>query len=270
MSPTSATDSSTNDGRLRGRVAYVTGAASGIGLACAKRFADEGAVVVGADVNECAEWDVATAAAPASDFFEVDVCDEARQNEVAERIAADHGRIDIVVTAAGIAGGGFVHMISLEEWQRVQDVNLTGTFLTAKAVLPTMIEQRSGSIITVASVEGLEGCEGGSSYNASKGGVVLLTKNLACDYGRIGIRANSICPGFIETPMFHAVTDSLDWTPAIREQHKLNRFGQPEEIAGAAFFLASDDSSFVSGVALPVDGGYVAGHSYGISELVFG
>ena len=198
------------------------------------------------------------------------MCDEARQNEVAASIVADHGRIDIALTAAGIAAGGFVHMITLEEWQRVQDINLTGTFLTAKAVLPAMIEQRSGSIITVASVEGLEGCEGGSSYNASKGGVVLLTKNLACDYGRIGIRANSICPGFIETPMFHEVTDNLDWKPAIRNQHKLNRFGQPEEIAGAAFFLASDDSSFVSGVALPVDGGYVAGHSYGISELVFG
>ena len=110
----------------------------------------------------------------------------------------------------------------------------------------------------MASVEGIEGCEGGSTYNASKGGVVLLTKNLACDYGRAGIRANAICPGFIETPMFHSVIDNLPYKDAIREQHKLGRFGRPEDIAGAAYFLASDDSAFVSGVALPVDGGYTS------------
>ena len=126
------------------------------------------------------------------------------------------------------------------------------------------------SIITVASVEGLEGCEGGSTYNASKGAVVLLTKNLACDYGAAGIRANAICPGFIDTPMFRAVVTNLPYADSIRAQHKLGRFGRPEEIAGAAFFLASDDSSFVTGVALPVDGGYIAGHSYGLSTMMFG
>jgi NAD(P)-dependent dehydrogenase (short-subunit alcohol dehydrogenase family) len=133
-----------------------------------------------------------------------------------------------------------------------------------------MIAQRSGSIITVASVEGLEGCEGGSTYNASKGAVVLLTKNLACDYGIAGIRANAICPGFIDTPMFRSVVANMPYADAIKAQHKLGRFGLPEEIAGAAYFLASDDSSFVTGVALPVDGGYVAGHAYGVSKMLFG
>jgi NAD(P)-dependent dehydrogenase (short-subunit alcohol dehydrogenase family) len=256
--------------RLAGKVAYVTGAASGIGLACARRFAAEGAVVVGADLRACDEWTHATAVAPAADFHLLDVRDEAAQLSVAAQIVERHGRIDAVVTAAGVAGGGFVHMISLADWQHVQDVNITGTFLTAKAVLPTMIAQRSGSIITIASVEGLEGCEGGSTYNASKGAVVLLTKNLACDYGRAGIRANVICPGFIDTPMFRAVIAELPMAPAIRDQHKLGRFGQPEEVAGAALFLASDDASFVSGVALPVDGGYTAGHSYGLSQMLFG
>ena len=127
-----------------------------------------------------------------------------------------------------------------------------------------------GSIVTIASVEGLEGCEGGSSYNASKGAVVLLTKNLACDYGRAGIRANAICPGFIDTPMFRSTVAGLPMAPAIEDQHKLGRFGQPEEVAAAALFLVSDDASFVSGVALPVDGGYVAGHSYGISQMMYG
>lgn len=256
--------------RLTGKVTYVTGAASGIGLACARRFAAEGAIVIGADLNTTDAWTDATAAAAASGFHVLDVRDEAAQMNVARAIVAEHGRIDAVVTAAGVAGGGFVHMMELADWQRVQDVNITGTFLTAKAVLPAMIEQRKGSIITVASVEGLEGCEGGSSYNASKGAVVLLTKNLACDYGRAGIRANSICPGFIDTPMFQSVVAGMSSAPAIMEQHKLGRFGRPEEVAGVAYFLASDDSSFVSGVALPVDGGYVAGHSYGTAQLLFG
>lgn len=258
------------EGRLAGKVAYVTGAASGIGFACAKRFAEEGAVVVGADLHETADWKQIEELAPASGFHVVDVTDEAAQTAAAEAIIAAHGRIDVLVTAAGVAGGGPVHLVSLEHWQQVQDVNLTGTFLSAKAVLPAMMAQKSGSIITVASVEGIEGCEGGSTYNASKGGVVLLTKNLACDYGRSGIRANSICPGFIETPMFHSVIDNLPYKDAIREQHKLGRFGRPDDIAGAAYFLASDDSAFVTGVALPVDGGYVAGHAYGIAQLFAG
>jgi NAD(P)-dependent dehydrogenase (short-subunit alcohol dehydrogenase family) len=257
-------------GRLEGKVTYVTGAASGIGLACATRFAAEGAVVVGADLKTNDGWAEATAGAAAVDFHVLDVRDEVAQLAVAADIVARHGRIDAVVTAAGIAGGGFVHMMSLADWQLVQDVNLTGTFLTAKAVLPTMIEQRSGSIITVASVEGLEGCEGGSTYNASKGGVVLLTKNLACDYGAAGIRANAICPGFIDTPMLQGIVPNLPYADDIRAQHKLGRFGRADEIAGAAYFLASDDSSFVSGVALPVDGGYVAGHGYGLSKMLFG
>jgi NAD(P)-dependent dehydrogenase (short-subunit alcohol dehydrogenase family) len=256
-------------GRLEGKVAYVTGAASGIGFACAERFAAEGAVVIGSDVNTTDAWASIEKSAPAAEFHSLDVRDADRQKQIVDDAVARHGRVDILVTAAGVAGGGPVHLIPVAEWQRVQDINLTGTFLSAKSVLPHMITQRSGSIITVASVEGLEGCEGGSTYNASKGGVVLLTKNIANDYGRLGIRANSICPGFIDTPLFRSVYSSdavADVREATRQQHKLGRFGRAEEIAGAAFFLASDDSSFVTGVALPVDGGYTAGHSYGVAE----
>jgi len=258
-------------GRLEGKVTIVSGAGSGIGYACAHRFAEEGAAVVGCDIQESADWDRVAAAAKGSQFHVVDVRDESAQAALAAQALKEFGRIDVLVTAAGVAGGGPVHLLPLEEWQRVQDVNLTGTFLSAKAVLPAMIEQRSGSIITVASVEGLEGGEGASTYNASKGGVVILTKNLALDYGRLGIRANAICPGFIETPMFHSVMDGAEFTEQkqrIREQHKLGRFGKPEEIAGAAFFLASDDSSFVSGQALAVDGGFTAGHWVGVTSLM--
>jgi meso-butanediol dehydrogenase/(S,S)-butanediol dehydrogenase/diacetyl reductase len=257
-------------GRLTDKVAIITGAASGIGLACAEKFAGEGARVIGADIVESETWAAAVADAPASEFHLLDVRDEAAQLALASGVDQRHGRIDVLVTAAGVAGGGPVHLITLEDWQRVQDINLTGTMLSAKSVLPIMLRQRSGSIVTVASVEGLEGCEGGSTYNASKGAVVLLTKNLACDYGAAGIRANAICPGFIDTPMFRAVIDTLPYKDAIRQQHKLGRFGRPDEIAGAALFLASEDSSFVTGVALPVDGGYTAGHAYGIGALISG
>ena len=258
-------------GRLEGRVALVTGAASGIGYACALRFAEEGAAVVGSDIVETGDWDRVAAAAKGAQFHTVDVRQEEALIEMAAKAVEEFGRIDTIVTAAGVAGGGPVHLIPLVEWQRVQDINLTGTFLSCKAVLPKMIEQRSGSLITVASVEGLEGCEGGSTYNASKGGVVLLTKNMANDYGRIGIRANCICPGFIDTPLLRSVMDNEGMAAhrdLVREQHKLGRFGEPEEIAGAAFFLASDDASFVTGHALAVDGGYTAGHSYGVAKMM--
>ncbi len=257
--------------RLAGKVALITGAGSGIGFATALRFAREGAIVVGLDLAECTDWKQVADAAPAAGFHTADVRDAAAQNAAVAAVLEQHGGIDVLVTAAGIAGGGPVHLIAAEDWQRVQDVNLTGTFLSAKAVLPSMIARRRGSIVTIASVEGIEGCEGGSTYNASKGGVILLTKNMAMDYGRIGIRANCICPGFIDTPLFRKTVGGAfpeENRERIRQQHKLGRFGRPEEIAGAALFLASEDASFVTGVALPVDGGFTAGHSVGVAELM--
>jgi NAD(P)-dependent dehydrogenase (short-subunit alcohol dehydrogenase family) len=134
-----------------------------------------------------------------------------------------------------------------------------------------MLEARSGSIVNIASVEGLEGFEGGSAYNASKGAVVLLTRNMAIDYARMGIRCNAVCPGFIETPLFDSVWKNPgveEYKDRIREAHQLGRFGRPEEIAHAALFLASDESSFVTGHALVVDGGYTAGHRHGITRLM--
>lgn len=256
-----------NSGRgLEGKVAWITGAASGIGLATAQRFAAEGAVVIGSDIVGADAWETVAQVAPNSGFHIVDVRDGPAQADLVGRIVTEHGRLDAVVTAAGVAGGGQVHSIAIAEWDRVQDINLKGTMLSCRAALAPMIEARSGAIITIASVEGLEGCEAGSTYNASKGAVVLLTKNMASDYGRIGIRANAICPGFIETPMFRSVIPHLgEIADRIRDQHKLGRWGRPSEIASAAYFLASDDSSFITGVALPVDGGYTAGHAYGLA-----
>ncbi|MCY4426682.1 MAG: SDR family NAD(P)-dependent oxidoreductase [Halieaceae bacterium] len=250
--------------RLPGRVALVTGAASGIGLACAQRFHAEGATLVGADLNPCT--------LPLfSSFQQLDVTDFPAQQALVEDTLKHFGKIDILLTAAGIGEAGPIHMVEEEAFERVIDINLKGTFLSMKAVLPSMLERRSGCIITIASVEGLIGCEGGSSYNASKGGVVLLTKNAAMDYGKSGIRVNSICPGFIDTPLLQEVMD-LPEMASFREevvrQHKLGRLGKPEEVAGAAFFLASDDAAFVTGQALAVDGGYTAGYSHGVLEMM--
>jgi NAD(P)-dependent dehydrogenase (short-subunit alcohol dehydrogenase family) len=262
-------------GRLDGKTALVTGATSGIGLACVARFAAEGARVLGLDVNEPGtDLDLPPSAVEVA-FVQADVRDEDAIAAAIDGMVAEHGRIDSIVTAAGIAGGGPAHLVDRSEWQRVLDVNLTGTFLCAKHAIRHMLDQdpidgERGSVVTVASVEGLEGTAGGSSYNASKGAVVIFTKNLAIDYGRAGIRANAICPGFIETPLL----DSVFGMPGmehikeqIREEHKLRRLGRPEEIAAAALFLVSADASFVSGQAIAVDGGYTAGRDHGVTEM---
>jgi NAD(P)-dependent dehydrogenase (short-subunit alcohol dehydrogenase family) len=258
-------------GRLDGKVALVTGAASGLGEATALRFAEEGASVAGLDLHAAPRWDEVAATAPSASFHVADVTDEAGVATAIAEVLEAHGRLDVLVNYAGVAGGGPVHMVELEEFRRVTGVNLDGTFLMCKHALLPMIEQRSGSIVNIASVEGIEGTEGGSAYNASKGGVVLLTKNLAIDYGRSGIRSNAICPGFIETPMLEGVLGSPAMAgirEQIRHEHKLRRFGRPEEIASVASFLASGDASFLTGQALAVDGGYTAGRDHHITELM--
>lgn len=250
--------------RFAERVHVVTGAASGIGESCASRLRDEGATVVGFDIAE------------GPGVVSVDVSDEAVVAEAVAAVAAEHGRIDGVITAAGVVGGGPVHSLATTEWDRVLDINLKGTFLVAKHVINVMLENEPidgerGSVVTVASVEGIEGTAGGSCYNASKGGVVLLTKNMAIDYGGQGIRANVVCPGFIRTPLFDTVYGSEIMSQsqeACEREHKLGRFGEASEIAGVATFLLSGDASFVTGQAIAVDGGYTAGRDHGIRALM--
>ena len=178
--------------RLQDRVALITGAASGIGAACAKRFAEEGARIAGFDLNKPAGF-------VTGEFWEGDVRNEARLETVVSEVVERLGRIDILVNAAGVAGGGAVGDLEEDEWDRVIDINLKGTFLASKHVVRRMVEQGSGSIVNLASIEGIEAFEMQAAYNASKGGVVLLTKNMAIDYAHLGIRVNCLCPGLIES-----------------------------------------------------------------------
>jgi len=258
-------------GRLEGKVAAITGAASGIGAACALRFVREGAHVVGLDLTSGGDDAWTEAAGAGALLLEGDVRDEAAAERLVRTATERFGRLDVVVNAAGIAGGGPVHLVALEDWRRVIDVNLTGTFLVCKYATAAMLESGGGSIVNVASIEGLEGSEGGSAYNASKGGVVLLTKAMAMDYARRGIRVNAVCPGFVDTPLLRRVFDEMglgEFKAKVADAHQVGRLGRADEIAAAALFLASDDASFVTGHALPVDGGYTAGHRHGFAKMM--
>jgi NAD(P)-dependent dehydrogenase (short-subunit alcohol dehydrogenase family) len=237
-------------------VAVVTGAASGIGAACARRLAEDGAVVATLDIVGDVD-------------HRIDVRDEPGVQRVMAEVVTEHGRLDVLVNAAGVAGGGPVHLLEADEWDRVMDVNLKGTFIVDKYAARHMLERGSGSIINIASIEGLEGTEGGTVYNSSKGGVVILTKSMAIDYGRRGIRVNCICPGGITTPLLEDIINAEGmeaYHDTLLERHVLGRFGAPSEIAAAASFLASDDASFVTGHALVVDGGFTAGMRVGLLD----
>jgi NAD(P)-dependent dehydrogenase (short-subunit alcohol dehydrogenase family) len=251
-------------GRLEGKTALITGAASGIGAATAKRFADEGAKVAGIDIAKPTDeaWAEITGSAPAAFFHEVDVRSEDSVKAAVEAAAAELGACDILVNAAGVSSFGSAHVLEESEWDRTIDINLKGSFLVSKHTIPGMLEKGAGSIIHIASVEGLVGITGQLAYNASKGGVVLMTKNMALDYSPAGIRVNCICPGGVETPMTAMLNaPGLEAIgKKLKGYHLLGRFARAEEIAAGILFLASDDASFVTGSSLVVDGGYTAGH----------
>src|SRR5689334_5054079 len=237
-------------GRLTGKVAIVTGAASGIGKASVDLFRAEGATVVGADVVEGADVR----------------CDAGSEDDVrrlVEETAAKHGRLDIVFANAGVSGGwATIAEQTAEDWAEILRINLIGPFLAIKYAAPVMA-QRGGSIICTASVAGLRSGAGGAAYSASKAGVINLVQTAANQLAGSGIRVNAICPGLIETgmtKMIYELARSTGQEDRIGELNPQRRGGEPVEIAHAALFLASDESSYVNGTALAVDGGLASSH----------
>ena len=255
--------------RLQGQVAVITGAASGIGAACARRFAAEGARLVVSDLSEAACAGVSAELAAAGAVFVVapgDVTSRADTEAVAEAARASYGRIDALVNSAGITTRTVADVPDLEErWRRVIDVNLKGTMLMCMAAVEVMRTARRGSIVNLASIMGHVGyppgvglSDGFSPYAQSKGGVVQLTRDLAAAHGRDGIRANAVCPGFVRTPLTEILTSNNETHSKLLDLHPLGRIAEPEEIANVILFLASDEASFVTGANWLVDGGYTA------------
>ncbi|HYS94788.1 MAG TPA: 3-oxoacyl-ACP reductase family protein [Candidatus Acidoferrales bacterium] len=285
--------------KLNDKVALITGAGSGIGRAIAQLFAEEGARIVANDVNAMAAKETVEslgALGSGARAIQADVADSGQVKAMFAEVDRDLGILDVLVNNAGIAvaapGDGerlreksdtrIMEMLSDEgvtthwditqemtdeAWLRMIGVHLNGTFFCTREALRLMSRRNQGAIVNMSSVAGLMGLENVPHYSAAKAGILGFTRAVAREVGSRNIRVNAICPGFIDTPLFRSVVGDLPYRDAIRDQHKLRRFGRPDEIAGAAFFLASEDSSFVNGVALPVDGGYVAGHAYGIAEL---
>jgi NAD(P)-dependent dehydrogenase (short-subunit alcohol dehydrogenase family) len=248
---------------LEGKVALITGGASGIGLATAQLFARNGASVVIADVNREAGAVTVKNLGGHGVFEAVDVTRSAECERLVERTLREFGTIDILLNNAGMIRRASVTDLSEEDWDRVMDVNVKSVFLLSRLVVPIMTKAGGGVIINMASGWGLAGGARASAYCASKGAVVLLTKAMAIDHGAQNIRVNCICPGDTDTNMLRHEAKQLnereDQFLLDAARRPLGRLGRPEEIAQAALYLASDSSSFVTGTALVVDGGGLAG-----------
>lgn len=248
-------------GRLENKTAVITGGTSGIGEATAKLFAREGARVAVVGRNEEKGKSIVeeiSSNGGQAVFVQCDVSKEEDAKKMVDQVIKEFGQIDILYNNAGIAEFGTVHETEEENWNKVLDINLKGVYLCSKYVIPHMQKQKKGSIISTASVAGMIGYPGAAAYCASKGGVHNLTKAMALDYGPDGIRVNDICPGVIETPMTVGAFGSGEEVKKQAADYPIGRVGTPEDIAYAALFLASDESTFVTGTSLIVDGGFTA------------
>lgn len=250
----------TQERRLAGKVALVTGAASGIGEAIARSFTSHGATVVVSDIRtepgEAVAFDIGDAAS----FLHLDVCDPSSWEAAIATMMERFGGVDILVNNAGGGAGGGIERESIEDHRRIVELNITGVWVGMKTAVPAMTKRGGGSIINISSIDGLVGVEGLSTYVGTKFAVTGMTRSLALELGPRGIRVNSIHPGIIETPMVkNTPPRSMERLRNAVARQPIARMGRPEEIANAAVFFASDESSFCTGASLVVDGGHIAG-----------
>jgi 3-oxoacyl-[acyl-carrier protein] reductase len=255
-----------NGQRLQDRICLITGGASGIGKATAQAFADEGAVVLIGDVNEQAGRALAGALGNRAEFATVNVADRASVQAWVEAAAARHGRVDVLVNNAGIVrdsqlvrvkDGELLKQMSESDFDLVISINLKGVFACTQAVAPVMIRQGRGVILNASSVVGLDGNFGQTNYVAAKAGVIGMTKVWARELGRYNIRVNAVAPGFTATEILANMPEKV--LESMKARTPLGRLGQPEDIAKAYVFLASDEAAFITGAVLRVDGGLVVG-----------
>lgn len=253
-------------GKFDGKLALVTGAASGIGRGCATAFAREGATVVFSDIQDKAGTDRVSEIVRFGGkafYRHHDVADEQSWIDTIAAIRSEHGRLDILVNNAGIGIGGPITDVSLADWRRQQSINLEGVFLGMKHALPLMRQGKGGAIINISSISGMIGSANFAAYSATKGAVRALTKSVAlqCAALKDGIRVNAICPGIVDTPIFKSVEgvtgDGADPEALVKALVPLGRAGRPEDIAGGVLYLASDDASYVTGIELVIDGGVI-------------
>ena len=254
-------------GRLEAKVCVITGAGSGIGRASALLFAREGGCVIVADVDRAGADETAEqirAEGGTASTVIADVADPAGAKRIADEAIKTEGRIDVLFNNAGISGVGTAHETSIELWDKVMSVNVRGVFLVSKFVVPHMIEKKRGSIINMSSTIAEIGLANRASYAASKGAILALTRAMQVDYAPFGIRVNALLPGTIHTPFVEkylreSYPNREDGLNQIRKRQLTSELGQPEDVASAALFLASDESSFVMGSGLFVDGGVRGG-----------
>ena len=248
--------------RLSNKAALITGAGSGIGRAIALAFAREGARVALAGRRRALLEAVSREIGDASLVIEADITKTSDINRALEHTARHFGGLNVLVNNAGVLHIGTAEQITEAQWDETFDVNVRGLWLLSRAALPYLRKAGGGSIINISSVLGVNGARNRASYAPSKGAVVLLTKCMAIDHGHEDIRVNAICPSFVETDITAAVINRAPDPQAVRRErsaaHPLGRLGQPEDVAGLAVYLACDESSWVTGAALPVDGGYLA------------
>lgn len=248
--------------RLKGKTAIITGAGSGIGRACALALAGEGAKVALVGRRHERLEEVARRIGESALVIQADVSKKDEVDRVAAETVARFGGVNILLNNAGVLHIGTAEQITEDQWDETFNLNVRGLWLLSRAVLPHMRKAAGGSIVNIASVLGINGARNRAAYAASKGAVVLLTKCMAIDHGRENIRVNAICPSFVETELTAKVISQAPDPGKVRAEriavHPLGRLGQPEDIAGMAVYLASDESSWVTGTVFSVDGGYLA------------